>query len=544
MIGAAANSFRVPQQQVAQSTVVPAPIKGMDARVNASIDNPEVCIWAINMVPSDFGMRVRSGYREWQIGLGSEVRTIVPYKGLAQLGTADRIFAMTEDGIYDVTVAGAAPVNKLMFGTTSEDSGFGIYIHYVTEAGADLIFYADGENGLFTYTPSTDTWAQTTGITSIATASAPLVITDVVFVVQHKLRIWLIEKGSSKAWYLPIRAIAGEATEFFYAQKFKNGGDLVGLYNWTVDGGNGRDDHLVAVSRAGDVIPYTGEDPADDMTWTSTGTFFIGAIPRGNRVASEHGGELYMLSTLGVITMSDLLQGANPADPFRNLIGYRVGRLLREDMDVYQNQHGWTMRFDTGLGALIITTPERNDLTYRQYVYNLSTGGWGLWRAVPMLASDVWEGKIMFGDKSGRMLRMDVAPDNVTLDGLNQTKIDFFLLSSYQTMGAPGVNKQVLQIRPNFITDKKPAFEVFAFYDYLISEPLPPTAEPGTGSGSAWDSALWDVGVWTISTQLPFFRALGAAGMGRSVAVAMTGSTYTDTFMASWDVLWHNAGFL
>jgi hypothetical protein len=193
---------------------------------------------------------------------------------------------------------------------------------------------------------------------------------------------------------------------------------------------------------------------------------------------------------------------------------------------------------------LLLTTPQRNDLTYRQYIYNLSTGGWGLWKAVPMLASDVWDGKIMFGTKDGRVMRMDVSADNIPIDGSSQTKIDFFNLSSYQSLGAPAINKQVLFIRPNFITDKKPAFEVFAFYDYLISEPLPPTDEPGLGSGSAWDTALWDLGTWAAGDQLPFFKALGAAGMGRSVAVAMVGATYTDTFLASWDVMWDNAGFL
>ena len=153
--------------------------------------------------------------------------------------------------------------------------------------------------------------------------------------VQHKLRIWLIERNSNKAWYLPIRAVSGDATEFFFGSKFRHGGELVGLYNWTVDGGTGRDDHLIAISREGDVIPWTGEDPADAMTWTSTGVFFIGRIPAGRKVAAEYGGELFMLSYLGLTTLSDLLRGGNPEDPFRNQIGFHIARLLRQDMKTY-----------------------------------------------------------------------------------------------------------------------------------------------------------------------------------------------------------------
>ncbi len=544
--GALRSSFSTPQQQTAQATVLPAPVGGMDGRVNAATDDPNVCLWAINILPAEYGLRVRSGYREWQIGLLSEARTIITYQGLDTgiTQTPDRIFTVTEDGIYDTTIAGAAPINKFMFATVDDDSGWGVYTHYVTESGADLILYADGSNGLFTYDPVADTWAQTTGITSIVTASAPIDITNIVFVVVHKLRIWLVEKGASKAWYLPIRSIAGEAVEFFFAQKFANGGELVGLYNWTVDGGNGRDDHLVAVSRAGDVIPWTGEDPSDDMTWATTGTFFIGQIPQGNRIASEYGGELYLLSTLGVTTMSDLLQGADPTDPFRNLVGYRIALLLRQDLTDYRTDHGWTMRFATSIGKLIITTPQQNDLLYRQYVYNLSTGGWGLWHDVPMLASDIWEGDLMFGTKDGRICRMDVGPDNVTLDGLTQLKIDWFLLTSYNSFGTPAQFKRVKLIRPNFLTEEKPAFDVHSYYDYLVTIAPPPTQEPGRGDGSVWDTALWDKGKWVAGQALPFSSVLGGSGSGRSVAVGLAGASFDDTFLASIDIVWDTGGFL
>ena len=333
MIGrAAAHSLKVARQQTAQANVIPAPLAGMDASTNLSIDTPEVCRWAINAVPAEYGLKVRSGYREWQIGLGNPVRTIIDFLGRdAVTPTATRIFACTKGGIYDVTDAGDSPVLKLTFSTQNAHSGFGTWIHYVTEADDDLIFYADEQNGLFKYDADTDAWAQATGIQAAAGSSGTLEETDICFVCSHKLRIWFITKNSNKAWYLPIRSIAGDCEEFFFAQKFRHGGDLVGLYNWTVDGGEGRDDNLVAISRGGDVIPWTGEDPSDVNTWTSTGTFFIGKIPIGRKIAAEQGGELFILSSLGIITMSDLLRGGDPRDPLRNQIGYRIAP-VRNDL--------------------------------------------------------------------------------------------------------------------------------------------------------------------------------------------------------------------
>jgi hypothetical protein len=536
----------------------------MDARVPLSQDDMNTCLWAINMVPTEYAMRVRRGYREWQVGLGAEVRTIIPYTGAAEAGgggfrkriskakeqaivlatSGARLFACTENGIYDVTVADQAPVLKVAFATQSADAGFGVYTHYVDESGDDLIFYADGENGLFRYDPAGDTWAQATGITAVATALGPFVVTDVNFVVVHKLRVWLIMKNTNKAWYLPIRSAQGEATEFFFAAKFKHGGSLIGLYNWTIDGGLGRDDHLVAVGRGGDVIPYTGEDPSDSMTWTSTGTFYIGPVPRGTRTASEYGGELFLLSSFGISTMSDLMSGGQTSDPFRNTIGHKISRLLRQDLLEYGDDHGWNIKLVADIGSIMVSTPKRSDGKYRQYVYNIATGGWGLWRDVPLRTSDPWRGALMIGTDDGRVCRMDIDSDNQLLDETPGLDISWFLLTNYSALGAPAIHKQVILMRPNFVTERKPVYEVSAHYDYRIDEPIIPTGSVPSATGDVWDTGVWDQALWSVELQTPDFKPLGGSGIGRAVAVALTGVSREATNLISIDVLWDAGGML
>jgi hypothetical protein len=535
----------VPQQQSSQATVVPAPLKGMNAAISVSLDSPEYCFWAINLIPSEYGMRVRSGYREWQIGLGSPVRTIINYP--ANEGptttTNGKIFAATSFGIYDVTVAGAAPTLELTFATASDLSGWGTHLHLVTQAGNDLVYYADEENGLFEYDPVTELWAQATGIQAIAGSLGTLNATDIVFIMSHKLRLWLITRGSNKAWYLPISAIKGDATEFFFSSKFKHGGELVGLYNWTVDGGLGRDDHLIAISREGDVIPWTGEDPSDAMTWTSTGVFYIGTIPKGRRIAAEYGGEIFMLSAFGLSTLSDLLRGGNPEDPFRDQIGYRIARLLRADIRDSADEYGWSISFAMAQGALVVNCPQRDDTTHRQYVYNLSTSGWGLWKDVPINCSETQDGRLMLGTRDGRILRMDVASDNVLLSDASRTAIQFFILTSYLSLGAPAQFKRVKFIRPTFIGVTRPNFEAYAFYDFLVTVP-PGITGLETSGGDLWDVGLWDVAKWSAQQVVPFSRAVGSTGIGRSVSIAMSGTAYEDLYLASWDILWDTGGFL
>ena len=547
MIGGG-NTLRVPSQQVTEHTIIPAPVQGMNAALNITDENPQVCIWCENLIPNEYGLRVREGYRVWQEGInsGAEVRNVITYYGRtdADTPTADRIFAVTTNGIYNVTAEYGTPSTALTFATASTVSDYGVWIQYVTEAGADLIFYADEENGLFTYTPSSDTWAQTSGITTAAGSANTFDATDIAYVVNHKLRLWLIPKGANYAWYLPVRAIAGDAEEFFFGQKFPHGGDLVGLYNWTVDGGSGRDDHLVAVSRGGDVIPYTGEDPSDTLTWTSTGVFFVGLLPDlGRRLAAEHGGELFLLSSFGVSTLSDLMRGGNPLDPFRNKIGYRIGRLLRKDMSDYRDAKPWQISFLTDQGLLLITTPQRTDDTYLQYSYTLSTGGWGVWRDVPIRSSAMFRGHLMVGDPAGRLLRMDRNADDIQTDGSGKTAIKWTVLSSYSTMGSPGTFKRVKYVRPNFVAERRPAYEVTAYYDYRQDEP-PPTSETVIPDGVVWDTGIWGTDTWSGSTPVPWHRPVGVYGLGRAVAIGMAGASLDDTFLASWDIAWDKGGFL
>ena len=537
--------MRVAQQNATQQTVYPPPMGGMDGRIGAAAEDLNVCLWAINMMPVEYGMRVRLGYRVWQETLPSEVRTIVPYEGLPDTGTDDKIFAMCAEGIYDVTAQSGTPTQKLAFANVNPDSGWGVYTHYIDASGDDMIYYADQANGLFIYTPGTDTWAQATGITPIAGSITTFNIADIVYIVSHKLRLWFITRNANLAWYLPVASFQGEATEFFFGAKFKHGGDLVGLYNWTVDGGSGRDDFLVAVSRAGDVLPYQGDDPSSDMTWENIGVFFIGSMPLGNRCASEYGGNLFLLSTYGITSMKELVAGGEAEDPGGSQLGAKMARFMRLDMRDYKQLHGWNIQFVSDEGLLVVNTPLREDGGYRQYVMNTITGGWGFWRDVPYVCGAAYDGDILIGDPTGRVLRMDRNVDDVPALGGDGIDIKWFVLTSFSSLGEPALNKRAKFIRPNFSSNAtRPVFDVYAYYNYLVLEPLSPITAPVATGGSLWDTALWDIDTWDSPQLSPFSHATGADGIGRTIAIAMTGRSRGPDLLLSWDMMWDTGGFL
>lgn len=527
----------------------PAPLKGVDFRQALVTSDPMICTYTYNLIPYESGMTVRVGYREWQIGLdlgdSVGVHTMIPFDGLDQEGGEDRLFAVTNEGIWDVTIATASPVLKFEFSDKQIDAGYGVYTHHIDDGENDLLLYADSRNGLFVYEASTDTWDQASGI------NGP-VITNVRFIVSHKQRLWMVEENSSKAWYLPVGSHSGNATEFFFGSKFKHGGNVAGIFNWTIDGGDGVDDYLVAVSRAGDVLPYRGADPAISDgadAWTIVGTYFIGAVPVGPFFGSEHGGELMLLSTNGLTSMNDLLQGVNRdvknARGYTDTIAGPVTASLRLRLNQSLHLYGWEVKVLPSQGGLAVNTPRINTGPYLQYFYTFATQAWALLRDIPALSFDTWQGSAVFGDDQSRVLYMDTGADNVLItppaEGQNGDPVKFSVLSSFQDLESPSQYKKVKLIRPDFVAIAEPAYTVSAVYDYdndeIINLSVPPSV-----AGTVWDVATWDQAFWGGGEVNSYNSVGGAWGYGRYIAIAMVGHSREKTNFVGWDVMFTVGG--
>ena len=219
-----------------------------------------------------------------------------------------------------------------------------------------------------------------------------------------KQRIWVILEDEDDAWYLPVASVAGELKRFTFGSKMPHGGNLMGLFNWTVDGGDGVDDMMVAVSRGGDVVIYQGEDPeitpdgSSQGPWSTRGVWYIGEIPATRRLAVDYGPDLYLLSTFGLTSLNDLLQGTplTGATPSR-----KVNRFLRADVENGKDSSAWQLVSHPGDGFIQIITPKPSQTPYIQYNMNMQTGAWGFWESVPIFGADSWNGSYMMAGPRG-----------------------------------------------------------------------------------------------------------------------------------------------
>lgn len=530
-----------PQANQLQVDVMPAPTKGIDARAPTGAMPPDVCIYTYNLMPAEYGMVIRPGYREWCIGMdngaSTGIHSLVAFTGVDPGAVDDRLFAITNEGIWDVTTFDT-PIDVFTFGVNSAGAGHGVDAHYIDQGGSDFLYYADGQNGLHIYDGDTQLWAAAAGITGP-------ILGSVVFVVVHKQRMWLVEEGKSSAWYLPVASGQGAAEEFFFGSKFPHGGRVYAMYNWSVDGGQGIDDLLVVVSSAGDVVVYQGEDPTG-TDWKVRGTYYIGDVPTGRRIGSEYSGDLYLISSFGLISMSDLIRGVDTSNPGDSSLSFRVAKPLREQVRAKKTEYGWEPIFLPPLGIMLIMIPQVLSESYIQYSLTLATEGWGFWRSVPMLSAEDWQGDIYFGDRDSKVYSMDVTRDNVLITAppdpeVNGSPIEFSLLSSYQNMRSPGLFKRVAQVRPNFYSASKPFYEQRVLYDYNFEEPPAPVGGVET-FGDVWDGALWDIAVWSTQTGNPVAPLGGTSGVGRTVSIALRGETGVDLRLLSWDMMWMTGG--
>lgn len=488
-------------------------------------------IYTKNIDGSASGCRVRPGYAEWANSFaGDEVKTIIPYKGEDEDGSDDKLFAITSNGIYDISASTENPTLDHGWGNTGSDAGWCSYVVFTNDAGARVLLVCDLANGYRIYTESTDLWTTPT-ITGPSGGEA-----DLVFVMIWKHRVWFVEKGTGNAWYTDIGVFQGAVTKFNFANKFNYGGHLKSLHGWTLDSGVGPDDYLVALGSAGDVLIYAGTNPTSSSTFQTIGSFYVGDLPAGRRCGLSVGGDLYILSSYGVISARDLLQGQNPYT-YEGSISYKINPLLRSSLKNDLNSFGWELQVLPDIAKLIVTVPKETNQKHLQYVYDMNLKGWSIWNDMPMTTVVTWKNKVYTGAVL-QVHKIIGTLDNVLITSPDPDPIYWSLLTAYNELGSPQMNKVVEFIRPRFVAEGQPVFNVKAFYDYDLSELV--RASITVSGTDVWDTGIWDTGIWG-GGQDKFQDLRGVSGIGKTVAIAMSGASTLGTTLIDLGILWRQA---
>lgn len=533
--------------QVSTATVVQAPTGGLNDFDPISNMPPQFLLECTNFFPDNSQLLVRPGYQEWATNLDAPVDTIMAYVGLD--GGFQR-FAATENGIYDITSPTSAPAL-----VKAAANGYWEYVNFATAAKQYLVA-ANGIDAPVLYDGTT--W---TSFTNVTTPSAPgevsgLDVEKISFVMNHKGRLWFIEKNSMNAWYLPVDSVGGVLQPFYLGGIFRFGGNLVSIARWSADTGSGIDDRLVFASSAGEVASYSGNDPSDALDWFNDSTFFI-APPVGRRGVAPFGGDLLMLCKQGMVPLSSLISTPGGESIFSKALTRRISRTLMRiiagssqpfppEVCVF-NDLGWVV-INIFNGVPDATSPSGviigDSNRPVQFVMNTMTGAWGKFD-YPVRTVRTIDSLFFMGTDDGRVVV--VTPnsyvDNIKMDGTGGDPITASAMSAYTLLDNPNASKHAKLIQPVLQTEVKPSFVLRVLPDYRLDRFLQVPAPAPATSNAKWDLSNWDSSNWA-STENAYKPWVSANSLGYAFAWQIRVSTSSALGITSVKWMWENGGLI
>ena len=496
--------FKTPRKaaaaQTAQVGVIPAPTGGLNYRDPIAAMTPADALVLTNFIPRQQGCELRKGYQVYAdpVALpGDPVEAVFSYK--APNNDDDKVFIAAGGNIYDVT-AGGVPVVAVT-GTGSTDDEW--WTTQFSTAGDTFLLAVSPGAGYWTYSTGTG-WVDRT----LTTVGLP---TSVRTVAVWKRRVWFTCLEDQNVYYMDtVDAITGAVTSFPMGSMLRNGGYVSSLINWTMDAGLSIDDYLVAIGTEGDVAVWEGTDPTSAATFQIKGVWYVGPVPRHGVYFTPFGGDVMIVSELGLVPMSRLISGQysqdqqiGPASKIQSVFAPLVRRLIDEkyfDVFVVPSSE-----------VLVIKMPADGG-TYRQFAMNVTTGAWCQFVGIPMRSAAVIGGQLYFGTEDGFTCKgLFGDRDGVDSVGAGGNYVEGDMQTSFQNFGTPAQLKKFGMVRPVFIATAAPSVKLQINTQFLLS----PVGGSPFFSGD--DNGIWDASVWNAASwvgQNTYQAWYGTAGLG------------------------------
>jgi hypothetical protein len=504
------------QSANAMASALLAPTDGLNFRDPFITLGPKDAVVLENFVAQPTGCVLRDGYKQHVTGLGGVVNSFMGY--LAQDSEDSKLFAAVGADIFDVTASAEAPT---AIETTSSTDG----------VWSSIMFSAPTQNFLCCTSASGGYWTYDAAGGWVDRLSA---LTGFVgnpgSIAAWKNRLFITAAGTNKVYYLPVNSIQGAASELDFGPLMKHGGHIVGIVNWTLNAGLDIDDYFVVFGSQGDILVYQGTDPDDVSTFAIKGIWYMGRPPVGDRFFCEYGGELFVLTELGLLPLSKMVNG-QVANTY-SVMSSKIQPVLSPQLARLINQPTWSVMLAENNDVLMICPPKEKD-QYRQYVMYIQTGAWSTFTGLPINSTTTYNGQMYFGDEDGTVyLGLSGDTDNADINGLGGDSISGQAQGAFNNFGSPANLKLFNMARPILIASQPPAVQAQMNIEYTFS-PVYASLSYTNLPGGVWDEDLWNEATWAgdINTYAAW---VGLQGMGYygSLRVAVKGKPGT-TYVSS-----------
>lgn len=494
---------------------IPAPVGGLNDRDSLADMAPQDAVVMTNWWPYPSYVGIRKGYEEWAIGItdGSEEDTpatpdtIVEYN--APNGTP-QLFAAVPDLIYDATTSSP----NLVFGTYGSDIGSKWQDVHITTPGGSFMYLLNGQSEAVLYDGST--WQQ---INSGTTPDITGVDTDtLIHGCLFKNRIFFVAVGSLTLYYLPPLFVGGTVAELDLGSVFRFGGYIMAVYPWTIDAGDGMDDHLVVISSEGEVAVYKGTDPSDANAWALVGVFVLGR-PIGRRCGIKYGGDLAINTYEGVYPLG---KGLLTATIDRRIaLTDKIQNVVSADAERFGTNYGWELCLFPDANMMILNVAGNSKRF--QYAQNTITGAWAKFDGMNALCWRNASTGLYFGALGGVYKAWVGNFDTIVVNGGNAS-IVADVLPAFGYFGSKALNKYFTMVRPYIQTNGSPSILYGLNTDFVSKAPTgvlsysPPT-------GMVWGSMTWGSMTWGGGNRsLASWKTVGAVANSAAIRLKIQGN--------------------
>lgn len=460
------------KKRSSKSVSLPSPIGGLNVRDSLANMAPTDAVVMTNWFPLTTECMLRKGYAKYATGISGQVESLMSYYG----GTSTKLFAVAGGSFYDVTASGAVGA-AVVSGKTNSRWNYS----NISTAGGNFLVTCNGLNNPLLYNGTT--WQDITAVSTPAITG--VTVTKLKSPIVFKNRLWFIEDGTLKTWYLPVNSIGGAANPIDISAVAQKGGYIVAHATWTIDAGQGVDDYYVIVTSRGEVIVYQGTDPSNATTWALKGVWALGT-PVGDRCLYKMAGDVLYISQDGLVPMGGALQSSrvNP----RVALTDKIQFLISSSVSAYNGNYGWQCMYFAPENMLFLNVPVAEGSSQEQYVMNTISKSWGrftgwnancweLFNDVPYFGGNGYVGKAWYGN----------------IDDVSNIQAN--CIQAFSDYGGAGILKRWTMTRPIFRANGTPAVLQSMNVDFNLVEN--PSALSFSGNTVAsWDNAQWDVATW------------------------------------------------
>lgn len=313
--GTAILAKKKPSAKVAHFS---APLKGLSRFAELNEADPTLASVLTNWVVEQDRITVRPGFRKiGEIAGNPPISTMVPY-----YGAPNKLLAAAGGGLYGLSGA------LVQGGYSNADWA---WTSFTNLSDIDYTVMVNGADGVVS-------WDGTTFVTEAITAPPGetwIIPAKLDKVLSHMNRLFFADSQNMAVYYLPVQGKAGQLEVVPLNALFKNGGHIVAICSWTVDGGRGMEDQLVIFTSNGEAAIYSGVDP--DSDWMLAGVFRFDSPMSKNSVVN-FGGDLFVMISTGLVPMTMLIRAETEQLGKADL---HVMREFEEISKLRREEFGW-----------------------------------------------------------------------------------------------------------------------------------------------------------------------------------------------------------